>query len=93
MEEGPCAYRAPASLSSRPEAANLFEGQILLATKKVPDGSPEKLSRMGVQAGSSLLVHQRHDLRMQVPQKLAGENETLPLLRSAVGLALAFAFR
>ena len=78
MEEGPCAYRAPASLSSRPEAANLFEGQILLATKKVPDGSPEKLSRMGVQAGSSLLVHQRHDLSRERSGKLAEKDENLP---------------
>ena len=78
MEEGPCAYRAPDSVSSCPEAANLFESQILLGNEKMSGGSPEKLPCMGIQARSFLLVYQRHDLSWKRTIQLAEKDENVP---------------
>ena len=76
-----------------PDQGGRKKHQTLLGGEEVSAPAPQTLPGLGIPGRQTLLVHQRYDLRMQVPEELAGENEALPLLRGALGLALAFTFR
>ena len=62
VEKGPRTHRAPTSFPSFPKAKNQFKSKGLLGTAKMPKRNPGRLSGVGIQAWSSLLVHQWHDL-------------------------------
>ena len=90
MEKNTFPCRTAGLFSSFPNQGKREESQALLDRQKMPPPTTQTLPRLGVSGRQALLVHQRHNLRMQDPGKLAGENEDLPGLRSAVGLALSF---